>query len=108
MTGYAKIWPLFGAANQLLAALGLIAVCAWLGDIGRNNKMFFIPMCFMLVVTISSLLQTIAAKLTAGGDIWNYIQALIAALLVVLAVVLAVIAFRTLSAQAKKKNGKAK
>ena len=27
MTGYAKIWALFGAANQLLAALGLLAVC---------------------------------------------------------------------------------
>ena len=104
MTGYTKIWPLFGAANQLLAALGLIAVCAWLGDCGKNNKMFFIPMCFMLVVTIFSLCQTIMAKLSAGGDIWNYIQALLAALLVVLAVVLAVIAFRTLSAQAKKKN----
>ena len=58
----------------------------------------------MLVVTISSLLQTITAKLSAGGDIWNYIQAMIAILLVVLAVVLAVIAFRTLSAQAKKKK----
>ena len=99
MTGYSKIWPLFGAANQLLAALGLIAVCAWLGDMGRNNKMFFIPMCFMLVVTIASLLQTIAAKFSAGGDIWNYIQAIIATLLVVLAVILAVISFKTLSRQ---------
>lgn len=43
MTGYAKIWALFGAANQLLAALGLLAVCCWLGKIGRNNKMFYIP-----------------------------------------------------------------
>ena len=34
---YAKIWPLFGAANQLLAALGLLVVCAWLGSIGKNN-----------------------------------------------------------------------
>ena len=104
MTGYAKIWPLFGAANQLLAALGLIAVCAWLGNIGRNNKMFFIPMCFMLVVTVVSLIQTIIAKVTAGGDVWNYIQALIAVLLVVLAIVLAVIAFRTLVDQADRKD----
>ena len=44
MTGYAKIWALFGAANQLLAALGLLAVCCWLGKIGRNNKMFYFPM----------------------------------------------------------------
>jgi len=100
MTGYSKIWPLFGAANQLLAALGLIAVCAWLGQVGRNNKMFFIPMCFMLVVTIWSLCQTIITKLTAGGgDIWNYIQAGIAVLLVILAVILAIIAFRTLKEQ---------
>ena len=104
MTGYAKIWPLFGAANQLLAALGLIAVCAWLGNIGRNNKMFFIPLCFMLVVTVVSLIQTIIAKVTAGGDVWNYIQALIAVLLVVLAIVLAVIAFRTLVDQADRKD----
>ena len=27
MTGYTIIWPLFGAANQLLAALALLAVC---------------------------------------------------------------------------------
>ncbi len=105
MTGYTKIWPLFGAANQLLAALGLIAVCAWLGDAGRNNRMFFIPMCFMLVVTIFSLVQTVIAKVSAGGDIWNYIQALLAGLLIVLAAVLAAIAFRTLSAQAAKKKG---
>ena len=44
MTGYSKIWPLFGAANQLLAALALLTVCAWLGNIGRNNKMFYFPM----------------------------------------------------------------
>ena len=44
MTGYTIIWPLFGAANQLLAALALLAVCAWLGNAGRNNKMFYVPM----------------------------------------------------------------
>ena len=59
MTGYAKIWALFGAANQLLAALGLLAVAAWLGTMGKNNKMFLFPMAFMLIVTIVSLCQTI-------------------------------------------------
>ena len=106
MTGYAKIWPLFGAANQLLAAVGLLAVCTWLGKVGRNNKMFYIPMVFMLIVTICSLIQTIIAKLTAGGDIWNYIQALIAVLLIVLAIVLAYIAFKTLTEQADKQRAK--
>ena len=58
LTGYAKIWPLFGAANQLLAALGLLGVCAWLGSIGRGNKMFYIPMVFMLVVLAVDLAFT--------------------------------------------------
>ncbi len=100
MTGYTKIWPLFGAANQLLAALGLLAVCAWLGEVGRNNKMFFVPMVFMLVVTISSLAQTILAKLSAP-DFWGVIQSVIAMLLIVLAVVLAITAFNTLVSQRK-------
>ena len=56
MNGYGKIWALFGSANQLLAALGLLAVATWLSNIGKNNKMFLIPMCFMLVVTVLSLI----------------------------------------------------
>ncbi|WP_026511831.1 carbon starvation CstA family protein [Butyrivibrio sp. LC3010] len=100
MTGYTKIWPLFGAANQLLAAIGLIAVCTWLGAVGKNNKMFYIPMVFMLAVTICSLVQTITAKISAytsgAADIWALIQAGIATLLVVLSLVLASIAAKVL------------
>ncbi len=62
MTGYSIIWPLFGAANQLLAALALLAVCAWLGNAGRNNKMFFVPMAFMLLATLTSLAITFYQK----------------------------------------------
>ncbi|EOS67235.1 hypothetical protein C817_05930, partial [Dorea sp. 5-2] len=70
LTGYANIWPLFGAANQLLAALGLLAVATWLGQAGKNNKMFLFPMAFMLIVTITSLCFTLKANfagITAGG-----------------------------------------
>ena len=104
MTGYAKIWPLFGAANQLLAALGLLAVAAWLGKMGKNNKMFLLPMAFMLVVTIVSLIQTIISNVTNAADIWNWIRAAIAALLVVLAGVLAVEGVNTLRNQKQGKN----
>ena len=63
--GYAKIWPLFGSANQLLAALALLAVAAWLGNIGKNNKMFIFPMIFMLVATLSALVITLITNIKA-------------------------------------------
>ena len=106
MTGYAKIWALFGAANQLLAALGLLAVAAWLGTMGKNNKMFYIPMVFMLVVTLTSLVQTLYAKglvLMAGtGDLFSAaVQAILAAILFVLAIVLAVKGAKTIFGKKK-------
>ena len=114
MTGYSKIWPLFGAANQLLAALALLTVCAWLGNIGRNNKMFYIPMAFMLVVTLTSLVQTIttqAGKIMAAGGMpldkagnfdWApYAQSILGAALFVLAIVLAVEGCKTIFGKKK-------
>ena len=106
MTGYAKIWALFGAANQLLAALGLLAVAAWLGTMGKNNKMFLFPMTFMLIVTIVSLCQTILTNFknaTAGtGEVlWCWIRAGLGTLLVILAIVLAVEGVQTIMSKKK-------
>ncbi len=106
MGGYTVIWPLFGAANQLLAALALLAVCAWLGNAGRNNKMFYIPMLFMLAVTLTSLVQTMVSKgqaiATSGLAFAPAAQLILAVLLFVLAIVLAVKGCKTIFG--KKKN----
>ena len=116
LNGYDKIWGLFGAANQLLAALGLLAVATWLGNVGRNNKMFLFPMGFMLVVTITSLIITIRTQLmTISGKVldktgavvaadWGtYAKLILGALLVILAVVLAIEGIQTLMKQGKEK-----
>ena len=107
LTGYANIWPLFGASNQLLAALGLLAVATWLGKAGKNNKMFYIPMAFMLIVTITSLCFTIKSNVLgvmAGGEgtTWCLVRAVIAVLLVALAIVLAVDGVKTMMNQKKE------
>ena len=109
MTGYTLIWPLFGAANQLLAALALLAVCAWLGNAGKNNKMFYIPMVFMLIVTLTSLVMTLQAKcalLMAGTSavLAPAIQAVLAAVLLVLAVILAIKGAKTIFGGGAKKK----
>lgn len=100
LTGYQLVWPLFGAANQLLAALGLLAVCAWLGNAGKNNKMFYFPMVFMMIVTLCSLAITVYTKfgLLAAGmvDAATVLQLVIALLLMVFAVILAVKGCKTI------------
>ena len=105
MNGFQKIWGLFGAANQLLAGLGLLAVCTWLGNIGKNNKMFLLPMGFMSVVTISSLGIIIKNQITvisAGGADWGpYAQVIIGGLLIVLALELVAEGIAALRKQAK-------
>ena len=102
------IWSVFGAANQLLAGVAMLGVCTWLGKIGRNNKMFFFPMAFMLIATITSLCMTIIKNIGAigaGGANWGVWYVTIwSTLLVVLAVILAVNALKTLSEQAKTKK----
>ena len=108
LNGYEKIWGLFGAANQLLAALGLLAVAAWLGNVGKNNKMFLLPMAFMLVVTITSLIITIKSQfglIVAGGADWGaYVKAILGLLLVVLAIILTIEGVKTLAKQKKEQQ----
>ena len=83
--GYARIWPIFGSANQLLAALSLLAVAVWLKKTGKNYHMLTIPMIFMLVITLFALVLLIKSNLAAG----NYILVVFPVLLFVLAIVLA-------------------
>jgi len=99
MSGYGIIWPLFGAANQLLAALALLAVAAWLGNIGKNNKMFLFPMAFMLLVTLTSLILTMKTQILTLATVGAaaFIRLIIAAILFLLALVLAWEGIRTLS-----------
>ena len=96
------IWSLFGSANQFLAGIALMAVAAWLGHVGKNNKMFFIPTVFMLVATLTQLVLTIVAKVkamavgAAGAFHWgNWFQLCFASAMAVLAVILVVEGFKT-------------
>lgn len=103
------IWALFGAANQLLAGIALLAVAAWLGQVGKNNKMFIIPMIFMLAATLTQLIITVVQKVGAmvrgveGAMFWgNWFQLIFAAAMVVLAVILVIEGIQTFIKQSKK------
>lgn len=68
--GYNNIWPLFGSANQLLAALVLIALAVFLKTTGRTGWTLYIPMFVMLAVTFTALIQKTIALVSniAGGQ----------------------------------------
>ncbi len=101
------IWGLFGAANQLLAGIALLAVCAWLGEVGKNNKMFYIPMVFMLCATLTSLVMTIIKKfgtIAGGTAVWgDYFQLVFALAMAILAVILVIEGIQTFRKQAQRK-----
>ena len=91
LAGYASIWPLFGAANQLLSALVLTALAVFLRVTGRKGWMLYVPMTFMFVVTMSALIisvYNIFVKLSAGSFVMmvDGLQLVIALALMTLAV----------------------
>ncbi|MBO4982106.1 MAG: carbon starvation protein A [Lachnospiraceae bacterium] len=97
LAGYTKVWPLFGAANQLVAVPAFLAIAAYLKKIGRNNKMLYIPIVFMAVATISSLILTFKNNVlgimggAAGTALFtNVLQCVIIVPLVILAIILIV------------------
>lgn len=67
--GYKLIWPVFGASNQLLAALSLLAVSAWLRLRGRANWFTLVPAVIMLATTIAALIYYLVEKYIPAGNI---------------------------------------
>lgn len=59
LTGtWVYLWQLFGAANQLMAALSLLIVSVWLKSIKRNPAFALWPMLFMYITTLAAILVT--------------------------------------------------
>jgi carbon starvation protein len=86
-----KFWTLFGASNQLLAALTLLAVTVWLHRARRRIAFTLLPMIFVLTITLWALGKLTVANLlaTKGFDI-ELLNGVAALLLIVLALYLAV------------------
>jgi carbon starvation protein len=87
------VWPVFGATNQLLGALAMLVVTAWLRNHGKRYAFVAVPMVFMFAVTLVALAQLV----------WRYgpgtIVGGIGTVLFVLAVVLLVESLRSVFAR---------
>lgn len=99
---FQELWPIFGSANQLLAALALLAVTVWLSKTGVNRLYTLIPMVFMFAVTLSSLAVLGWVRYQSG----SYVLVAVAVVLFVLAVALIILAKSALSEeQVRPKEG---
>jgi carbon starvation protein len=59
LTGtWVYLWQLFGASNQLMAALSLLIVAVWLKSLRRNPAFALYPMLFMYVTTLAATIVT--------------------------------------------------
>jgi carbon starvation protein len=84
-----KFWTIFGASNQLLAALSLLVITVWLKQARKRIAFTLFPMLFVLVITLWSITKLFIAnlKLARGFDI-AMLNAVSAAVLVTLALFL--------------------
>ncbi|MEK0442505.1 MAG: hypothetical protein RL403_1483 [Bacteroidota bacterium] len=94
---FSLLWPIFGSANQLLAALALLTVGVWLIKKNISATFVTIPMFFMFTVTLASLGLFAWKNYQEAG----YVLAGIATLLFVLAIALIVLAIRSLKKEVK-------
>jgi carbon starvation protein len=96
-------WTLFGASNQLLAALSLLAITAWLYKARQRIAFTLLPMLFVLIITLWALSLMVIGNFRAaqGFDI-KFINGVASLALISLAIYLVVTAFLKLRGERTK------
>ncbi len=82
ISAYKLIWPVFGATNQLLAGLALLAIVVWLRVQKKRYSMILLPALFMLITTLTALVSLLLKGQTPLITIIAVILIVLATLLV--------------------------
>ena len=99
--GYSNVWPLFGSANQMLAALVLIGVAVFLKATSRKHAMLYPPMLIMLAVTFTAIVLNVIGNIQkfqagTGTFLVEGLQLIVAVFLIVLGIIVAITCIRKL------------
>ncbi len=91
---WVDFWTLFGASNQLLAALTLLSITAWLYQARQRIAFTLLPMLFVLVITLWALSSLVVGNFSAakGFDI-KFVNGVASLALILLAIYLVITAF---------------
>ncbi len=97
---FSVLWPIFGTANQLLAALALLAVSSWLLLKGKKYFFALYPAIFMIVTTMTSLIILLESYIKTK----NFILIFVDILMFILAIGVTVLVIKTFLKPIKKKE----
>ncbi|HYP51420.1 MAG TPA: carbon starvation CstA family protein, partial [Pyrinomonadaceae bacterium] len=102
---YLEFWTLFGASNQLLAALTLLSITIWLYQARQRIAFTLVPMLFVLTITLWALSAMVVGNFRAaqGFDI-KFVNAIASLSLILLAIYLVVVALFKI--QTMKRTGR--
>jgi len=87
------LWPVFGAANQLIAALSLLVISAYVFGFKKSTIYTLIPGVFMLVTTEAALLYQLFWQYIPEG---NIVLSILSAVLMILGVIIAIEVYKRL------------
>ena len=98
---WSAIWPIFGAANQMVAALSLLGISAWVKlGLKKSSTFLYIPFWFMLCTTLFSLVIELKERLTVATP--NYLLSGIAAALVLLGIAMSISGIHAMHSSGEK------
>lgn len=90
-------WTLFGASNQLLAALTLLSITVWLYQARKRIAFTLVPMIFVLVLTMWALTMMVIGNFRAStGFDFKLVNGIASLALILLAIYLAITALMKL------------
>lgn len=99
---WSYFWTLFGASNQLLAALTLLSITVWLYQARQRIAFTLLPMLFVLITTFSALTSLVISNLRAANGLdMAMINAISSAALILLAMYLTITALFKLRGERK-------
>ncbi len=89
------LWPIFGSANQLLAALSLITIAVWMKKRGIKISYILIPAVLVFITTIAALCYILLTKYLPSG---NYLLSGLSISFILLAISFAFVALKKMRA----------
>lgn len=98
VAAWAVIWPVFGSANQLIAALAILSVAVWIiRGLKKKATFLLVPFWFMLATSMTALVIDVKTTIQSANP--NYVLAGVSCILLVLAVLMAREGLKALSAE---------